>query len=90
MNKSELIKAIASESGLTQAQASNAIDALCKVVIDELSQGGEVEIKGFGSFSTQQRAERIGHNPKTKEPVIIPATRVAKFKAGKTLKDAVA
>lgn len=90
MNKSELIKAIASESGLTQAQASNAIDALCKVVIDELSQGGEVEIKGFGNFYTTDRAERMGRNPKTGEPAVIPAARVAKFKAGKTLKDGVA
>lgn len=90
MNKSELIKAMSVQSGLTQAQASNAIDAFCKTVIDELSQGGEVEIKGFGSFSIHERKERMGRNPKTGAPAVIPAARVAKFKAGKALKDAVA
>lgn len=90
MNKTELIKTIAAESGLSQAQAENAVNALCKVVIDELSQGGEVNIVGFGRFYVTERAERVGQNPKTKEPITIAATRVPKFKAGKTLKDATA
>lgn len=90
MNKSELIKAIASESGLTQAQAENALNAYCKVVIDELGDGGEVNIVGFGSFTIAQRAERAGRNPKTGETLTIPAGRAPKFKAGKALKDAVA
>lgn len=90
MNKSELIKTIATESGLNHAQASDALNAFCKTVIDELANGGEVEIKGFGSFTTHERAERMGRNPKTGEPALIPASRVAKFKAGKSLKDGVA
>ena len=90
MNKTELIKTIAAESGLSHAQAENAVNALCKVVIDELSQGGEVNILGFGRFYVAERAERVGQNPKTKEPITIAAARVPKFKAGKTLKDATA
>lgn len=90
MNKAELIKTIATESGLTQTQANDALNALCKVVIDELSIGGEVNIVGFGRFYVAERTERMGRNPKTSKPVMIPATCVAKFKAGKTLKDAVA
>lgn len=90
MNKTELIKSIAAESGLSHAQAENALNALCKVVIDELSQGGEVNIAGFGRFYATERAERMGRNPKTGEPTLIPAACVPKFKAGKTLKDSVA
>lgn len=89
MNKSELIKAIAAESGLTQAQAGHALDALCQVVIDELAQGGEVNIVGFGNFTVAQRAERAGRNPKTGETLTIAASKTVKFKAGKNLKDAV-
>lgn len=88
MNKSELIKAMSVQSGLTQAQAENALNAFCATICNELGQGGEVEIKGFGSFVVAERAERQGINPKTKEPITIAAARVPKFKAGKALKDA--
>lgn len=90
MNKTELIKQIATVSGLSQTQAENALNAYCKVVIDELGNGGEVNIVGFGSFTIAQRAERIGRNPKTGETLTIPASRAPKFKAGKALKDTVA
>lgn len=89
MNKTELIKQMAAESGLTQEQTGKALDALCAVICDELGKGGEVEIKGFGSFFATERNERIGRNPKTGESVHIPASRSPKFKAGKSLKDAV-
>lgn len=90
MNKAELIKTIAAESGLTQTQANDALNALCKVVIDELSQGGEVNIVNFGRFYVAERAERMGRNPKTGESVHIPARCNPKFTAGKHFKDAVA
>ena len=80
MNKTELIKQMATISGLTQAQAGDALDALCTVVIDELGAGGEVSVTGFGAFGVSQRAERQGRNP---------ARRAVKFKAGKSLRDAV-
>ena len=87
MNKTELIKQMATISGLTQAQAGEALDALCTAVIDELGAGGEVSLMGFGTFSAPQRAERQGRNPKTGEPITIPARRTVKFKAGKMLRD---
>lgn len=90
MNKSQLINHIASIAGLSKAQATDALDAFCTIVQSELSHGGEVNIKNFGVFYTIQRAERMGHNPKTGEPLLIPTAGVAKFKAGKTLKEAVA
>ncbi|SSY80660.1 HU family DNA-binding protein [Alysiella crassa] len=90
MNKSTLIQHIASIAGLTKTQADDALDAFCTIVQSELAHGGTVEIKGFGSFSTTQRAERVGRNPKTGEPVVILASRAPKFKAGKSLKDGVA
>ena len=90
MNKTELIKQMATISGLTQAQAGDALEALCTAVADELGAGGEVSVMGFGTFSAPQRAERQGRNPKTGEAVTIAAHRVVKFKAGKGLSDAVA
>ena len=87
MNKTELIKQMATISGLTQAQAGNALDALCTVVADELGAGGEVSVMGFGTFAVRYRAERQGRNPKTGEPITIPARRTVKFKAGKMLRN---
>lgn len=88
MNKSELIDAIAKESGLTKADAGKAIDAFTHVVKNALQQDDAVTLVGFGSFVVADRAERQGLNPKTKEPITIPAARVPKFKPGKNLKDA--
>lgn len=90
MNKNELILNMATQSGLTQQQAKNALDAFCATVIAELAAGGEVNIVGFGSWSVVERAERNGINPQTKEPITIAASKAVKFKAGKSLKDAVA
>ena len=89
MNKTELIKQMATISGLTQAQAGDALDALCTVVIDELGAGGEVSVMGFGTFSAPQRAERQGRNPKTGEPLTIAARKTPKFRPSKAFKEAV-
>ncbi|QMT33235.1 HU family DNA-binding protein [Conchiformibius steedae DSM 2580] len=88
MNKSELIDAIAQESGLNKTDAGKALDAFTTVVKNTLQQGDTITLVGFGSFSVAERAERQGLNPKTKEPLTIPAARVPKFKPGKALKDA--
>lgn len=90
MNKSQLIKAMSEQSGLSIKQTENALNAFCATVIDELSQGGTVELVGFGSFFVHERAGRIGSNPKTKQKIEIPTKRVPKFKAGKALKESVA
>ncbi len=88
MNKSELIDAIAEKSGLTKTDAGKALDAFTAVVKDTLQNNGDITLVGFGSFTVADRAERQGLNPKTKEPITIPAARVPKFKPGKALKDA--
>lgn len=89
MNKSELIDAIAEKSGLTKADAGRALDATVASISEALAKGESVTLVGFGTFSVKDRAERQGFNPKTKEPLTIPATKVPAFKAGKSLKDAV-
>lgn len=89
MNKSELIDTVAENSGTTKADASKTLDALVDTIISELKTGGQVVLPGFGTFSVGNRAARTGRNPKTGEAIEIKATRVAKFKAGKNLKEAV-
>ena len=90
MNKSELIEAIAQQAGLTKTDAGKAVDAFTAVVKDALKSGDSIALVGFGTFKVAERAARQGLNPRTKEAIKIPAARVPKFTAGKTLKDAVA
>ncbi len=89
MNKTELVAAIAAKSGLDKAEAVKALKAFEEVVTEELANGGKVQLVGFGTFETAERAAREGRNPKTKEVMPIPASKAPKFKAGKALKDAV-
>ncbi|OTG87678.1 DNA-binding protein HU [Acinetobacter sp. ANC 4558] len=88
MNKSELIKHIATTAGLTQVQATASLQALETAVIDTLANGGAVELKGFGTFKATDRAERQGRNPKTGEAITIAASKNPTFKASKAFKDA--
>jgi DNA-binding protein HU-beta len=89
MNKSELIEAIANGLGATKADTSRFIDTFMDTVIDALKNGDKVELTGFGSWSTGNRSERMGRNPQTGAAIKIKASRVARFKAGKSLKEAV-
>ncbi len=89
MNKSELVEAIANGSGLTKAAASKVLDIFMTTVTDALKSGDQVVLPGFGSFSIGLRSARTGRNPQTGEAIQIKASRVAKFKAGKSLKEAV-
>jgi DNA-binding protein HU-beta len=90
MNKNELIGAIAEKSGLSKKDSEKALGATICAITDALKKNDKVQLVGFGIFSVKERAERKGHNPKTKAPINIPATKVPQFKAGKALKDAVA
>ncbi|MBP8020475.1 MAG: hypothetical protein RJA86_1471 [Pseudomonadota bacterium] len=90
MNKSELIDAIASSAELTKADAARALDATVAAVTAALVAGDAVTLVGFGTFSVKKRAARKGRNPKTGEAIDIAASTVPDFKAGKSLKDAVA
>lgn len=89
MNKSELVDAIAQQSGLTKTDAAKALDATMDSVKGALKKGDTVSLVGFGTFSVKKRAARTGRNPKTGEPLEIKASNVPSFKAGKGLKDAV-
>jgi len=89
MNKTELINAIAADSGLSKKDSEKALAATTKAITGALKKGEKVQLVGFGIFSVKDRAARIGRNPKTKEPINIPATSTPVFKAGKQLKDEV-
>lgn len=89
MNKSELVETIANNTGVTKADANRVIDTFMHAVTDALKNGDQVVLPGFGSFSTGNRAARTGRNPQTGQAIEIKASRVAKFKAGKSLKEAV-
>ena len=90
MNKNELIAEIACKSGLTKKDAEKALAATLDTLTEAMVKGDKVMLVGFGSFEVKQRDARMGRNPKTKEVIEIPATRVPVFKAGKALKDTVA
>ena len=89
VNKSELIDQVADKAGLSKADAGRALDAVLEAVTAALKRGDAVNLVGFGSFSVKARAARTGLNPRTKEPIAIPASNNPAFKAGKALKDAV-
>ncbi len=90
MNKAEFIDAVAEKAGLSKKDAKGAVDAALDTLTEALSNGDSVSFIGFGTFSTAERAERTARVPGTGKEVKVPATRVAKFKVGKALKDAVA
>lgn len=89
MNKSELVSAIAANSGLSKVDAKKALDAFVKVVSYQMKKGVKVSITGFGSFQTSERKARTGVNPATQQQMKIEAKRVVKFKAGAELADKV-
>jgi DNA-binding protein HU-beta len=90
MNKSELIDAIAEESGLSKGDAAKALDAVTGAIVDAVANGDSVSLIGFGTFKASARAAREGKNPKTGEKLSIAATTVPKFSAGTNFKAAVA
>ncbi len=89
MNKNELIAAVAEESGLTKAQASDALEAMLNLITGSLKGGGEVRLLGFGNFVVADRKATTARNPQTGATIQVPASKSPKFKPGKALKDAV-
>lgn len=90
MTKQEFVDRVAERSGLTKADAGRAVDAFLATVTDALKRGDSVNFTGFGKFSTQKRAARMGVNPRNPgQKVHIPAATVPKFTAGTSLKQAV-
>lgn len=89
MNKSEVVEAIASKTGLSKKDSEAAVQALIDTITGALQKGDQVAFTGFGTFKVTKRAARKGINPLTKKPLDIPACNSPKFKAGKSLKEAV-
>jgi len=89
VNKSELIQAIADEAELSKHDAAEFVNAFISVVTQELKDGNDVTLVGFGVFHVSERAERQGRNPKTGETLTIPAVKKPRFRPGKPLKEAV-
>lgn len=90
MNKADLVTAVAEKAGISKKDSEKAVNAAFDTITEALAAGDKVQLVGFGAFEAKERSARIGRNPKTKEEIQIPASRVPAFKAGKALKDAVA
>lgn len=89
MNKSELVATIAEKVGTSKKSAEANLDAIIEIISEVLRNKEKVQLIGFGSFETRERAARKGRNPRTKEEIRIPASTIPAFKPGKALKDAV-
>ena len=89
MNKAELVKAMADETGLSQKDTEKVLNSFVNQVSNALEQKDKIQLVGFGTFETRERAERTGRNPQTNEEIKIKASTVPAFKAGKALKEKV-
>ena len=89
MNKSELIAAIATQAGITKAEAGRVVDATTSAITTSLKKGEAVTLIGFGTFKVSKRAARTGRNPRTGEELKVAARNAPAFTAGKSLKDSV-
>ena len=89
MNKSELIDQVWHKTGLQKKDCAAALEAALAAITAALATGDDVKLVGFGTFEVKHRKERTGRNPKTRQPVLIPAAKTPVFHAGKQLKDAV-
>ena len=89
MNRSELVRQVAGETGLGGTQADSAVKAALAALADALARGEAVRLAGFGAFVAQDRPARTGRNPRTGAEIAVPASRSVRFRAGKVLRDAV-
>jgi DNA-binding protein HU-beta len=89
MNKTQLVDAIAAETGLTKADSKKAVDAFVKATTEALKSGDKVALVGFGTFGVSERSARTGRNPQTGAELKIAAKKIVRFKAGSELTDTV-
>lgn len=89
MNKADLVDIVSKEAGTTKKDAETVINVMMDTIIKAVSGGDKVTLVGFGTFEARQRKARTGRNPKTNEPINIPAKRVAGFRVGKEFGEAV-
>ncbi|MEO0533264.1 MAG: HU family DNA-binding protein [Cyanobacteria bacterium P01_A01_bin.123] len=90
MNRGELVEKVAEKASVTKKDADAMLTAFTESIVEAVSSGDKVTLVGFGSFEPRDRKEREGRNPKTGDTMIIPATRVPAFSAGKAFKEKVA
>ena len=90
MNKGELVDVIAEKASVTKKEADTVLTAAIDTIVEAVTNGDKVTLVGFGSFEKRERKEREGRNPKTGETMIIAATTVPAFSAGKAFKETVA
>ncbi|MDE6070164.1 MAG: HU family DNA-binding protein [Alistipes sp.] len=81
MNKTQLIEAVASDTRMTKIEARKAVDAMIRATVDALREGERLTLTGLGTFSIQQKNERVGRNPRTGAAVKIPPRKVIKFRS---------
>lgn len=89
VNKNDLVAAVSGKAGLPKADSARAVESVFDIISNSLTQGNEVRLVGFGTFSVANRAASKGRNPRTGEAIDIPASKQPKFKAGKGLKESV-
>ena len=89
MNKTELVNSVAEKAEISKKDADKAVAAVVDSIVEALKAGDKVSLVGLGTFEVHERNARTGLNPRTKEKIEIPATKVPAFKAGATFKNAV-
>lgn len=89
MTKAELVTKVADKAGITKAATEKVLNGLIAALGDALGDGEKITLVGFGTFEVVERAQREGRNPRTGATIVIPSSRVVKFKAGSKLRDAV-
>lgn len=87
MNKKELIEKVSAKAGMSKKDTEVILSAFTETVTEALKEGDKIQLVGFGTFEVQEKQARTGRNPRTGEPMEIAASRVPKFKFGKTVKD---
>lgn len=87
VSTSQLVEHVAERTGLSKAQAKQAVSAVFEAMSERLAAGDRIQVSGFGSFEIRDRAERQGTNPRTREKVTIPASKAVGFRAASSLKD---
>ena len=90
MTKNDLVAAVVAKAEISKKDAEKAVNAVVASITDALVAGDKVQLVGFGTFEVRERGERTGRNPRTKETIVIPASKAPAFKAGTALKNAVA
>lgn len=89
MNKSQLIEAISDETSYSKKDVSKVLNSLTRIIERSLKKGERISLTGFGTFTISSRPKRVGINPSTKEKIQLPAISLAKFRAGKNLREQV-